>query len=175
MLTFLNMLYSAGVIIKYIRCDNAGENVSLQKELQNHDKLRDIRFEFTPRDSPQFNGKAERKIAVLTARVRSLLTAAGLTEALRQKLWAEAAKLATDLENLLYSIKHKISPYEAFKLEMTEPQTYKQFGEVGIVKFTNNIKSKLKNRGTPVIYLNRAELHAPDVCRVLKLDTNRDH
>ena len=105
--------------------------------------------------------------------VRSLLTAARFADTLGQKLWAEAAKFATDVENQLLSIKNKISPFKAFKLEMAKPENYKQFGEVDIVKFTPNIKSKLKNRGTPVIYLNRAEAHAADVCRVLKLDTKK--
>jgi hypothetical protein len=173
MLSFLNMIYSVGVTVKYIRCDNAGENLSLHKELKNHDKFKDIKFEFTPRDSPQYNGKAERKIGILTGRVRSLLTAAGLTEALRQRLWAEAAMFATDMENLLHSIKSKKSPYDAFKIDMPKPHGFRQFGEVGIVKFTDRIKSKLKNRGTPVLYLHRADLHAPDVCRVLKLDTKK--
>ena len=76
-------LHSHGVIIKYVRCDNAGENVALEALIKADQDLSSIEFEYTPRDSPQYNGKVERKIAILHGRVRALLTAAGLPEDLR--------------------------------------------------------------------------------------------
>jgi hypothetical protein len=171
--TLLKHLSSHGVSIKYIRCDNAGENVSLENLLKKDPNLNTISFEYTPRDSPQYNGKVERKIAILTGRVRSLLTAAGLSDDLRGKLWAEAASFASDIENLLLSKTYGSSPFNALGIEPIKLESLKQFGEVGIVKYTTKIKGKLKNRGIPVMYLGKAPSHAPDVYRVLKLDTNR--
>jgi hypothetical protein len=166
-------LFGSGCNVKYIRCDNACENKDLENKCKKHDKLCNIQFEYTPRDSPQYNGKAERKIAVLTGRVRSMLTAAGLPEKLRPKLWAEAARTATDVENVIMSMKDGTTAYAAFGLDVPNLQHIKQFGEVALVKFAPNIKGKLMNRGIPVIYLGRATDHAADVHRVMSIPTKR--
>ena len=59
--------------MKYIRLDNAGENKALEQLCAR--KKRNVDFEYTPRDSPQYNGKVEQKFATLWARVRSDLNA----------------------------------------------------------------------------------------------------
>jgi hypothetical protein len=57
------------VKVNYIRCDNSGENHDLQNQINdNHPKLV-CQFEFTAPDSPQQNGKIERKFATLYGRV----------------------------------------------------------------------------------------------------------
>jgi hypothetical protein len=114
--------------VKCIRCDNAGENKTLENKCKNHAQLCNIQFEYTPRDSPQYNGKVERKIAVLTSRVRSMLTAAGLPEKLRPQLWAEAGKTATDIENMLIPVHNGMSPYAAFNMPVLKMEHLKQFG-----------------------------------------------
>jgi hypothetical protein len=163
MLPFLLKLHKLGHPVKFIRCDSAGENKDLENKCQQEPTLCDIIFQYTPRDSPQYNGKVERKIAVLTGRVRSLLTAAGLPDKLRPQLWAEAAKTATDIENTLLPTQQGKSPYQAFGMMVPEFNFVRQFGEVAIVKFSKQIKSKLLNRGLPVIYLGRPIVHAADV------------
>jgi hypothetical protein len=50
-----------GKVVKYIRCDNAGEKILLEKWCKK-EGLR-IQFEYTSPNSPQFNGKIERKFA----------------------------------------------------------------------------------------------------------------
>jgi len=50
--------------------DNAGENRAL-KAFLTANGFANVEFEFTPRNSPQFNGKIERKIAVLWSRTKS--------------------------------------------------------------------------------------------------------
>ncbi len=45
--------------VKFIRCDNAGENKSLQKRANGVDWKLNIHFEYTPRDTPQHNHLAE--------------------------------------------------------------------------------------------------------------------
>jgi hypothetical protein len=52
-------LLGLGCNVKAIRCDNAGENKDLENKCLKNAKLCNIQFEYTPRDSPQFNGKAE--------------------------------------------------------------------------------------------------------------------
>jgi hypothetical protein len=52
----LLQLKKNGTPCKYIRLDNAGENWSLQESVKNSPELCDIQFEYTPRDSPEYNG-----------------------------------------------------------------------------------------------------------------------
>ena len=54
--------------VKVIRCDNAGENYALKKKCENMGL--GITFEFTARQTPQQNGRIERKFAMLYGRVR---------------------------------------------------------------------------------------------------------
>eukprot|EP00957_Ditylum_brightwellii_P204087 15337618-Ditylum_brightwellii.AAC.2 len=41
----------AVIVVKYLRCDNAGENKSLEKRAQSSDWQFEIIFEYTARDS----------------------------------------------------------------------------------------------------------------------------
>jgi hypothetical protein len=84
-----------GTPVKYIRLDNSGENVSLQNQTNDLS----LNFEFTSPNTPQQNGRVERKFAILYGMVRSLLNSSKLPDALRQKCWAEASNHATDLLN----------------------------------------------------------------------------
>ena len=110
MVSFLRRMKARGTPIKYIRCDNAGENKELQKKCLQTQDLCGIQFEFTSRDSPQFNGKIERKFAVIFSRMRANFEAAKIDMKLRRKLWGEACMTAIDIENLLL-IRH-LRPYE---------------------------------------------------------------
>jgi len=64
--------------VKYIRCDNAGENKSLEKDAK-CDGL-GIQFKWTAPGTPQQNGRVERKFKTLYGRVRAMFKEAGLTE-----------------------------------------------------------------------------------------------
>ena len=50
---------TAGRDIKIILCNNAGENIALEKRLKSSDWKSDIVFEYTGRDTPQRNSLAE--------------------------------------------------------------------------------------------------------------------
>ena len=58
-----------------------------------------IDFEYSAPDTPQQNGRVERKFATLYGRVRSMLNAAHLPAYLRSGLWAECAYTATYIDN----------------------------------------------------------------------------
>jgi transposase InsO family protein len=49
--------------VKFIRCDNAGENTKAEAVLNKEGH--GIKFEFTAPGTPQQNGKVERKLATL--------------------------------------------------------------------------------------------------------------
>ena len=101
MIRFLHGMRKNKTPVQFIRCDNAGENRKTQELCENDADIPHIQFEYTARDSPQFNGRVERMIAVLTSRVRAVLNAAKLPKSLRLKLWTEAARTVTDIENYL--------------------------------------------------------------------------
>ena len=72
--------------VKYIRCDNAGENHKFMKDTKEHLDYY-VRFEFTAPNTPQQNGRGK---------VRSMMmNSAQFPQRMRYDLWAHAAKLAT--------------------------------------------------------------------------------
>jgi transposase InsO family protein len=89
----------AGVTVKNIRCDDAGENIALKNHLDV--KMYGVKFEFSGPRTPQRNGKVERNFQILYGRIRSILNAAGLEGQLREKLRAECVMTVTYLSNIL--------------------------------------------------------------------------
>jgi hypothetical protein len=71
MKTLLTDLKIAGINVKCIRCNVAGENIALKNELDI--KTHGVKFEFSGPRTPQRNGKVERKFQTLYGRIRSLL------------------------------------------------------------------------------------------------------
>jgi hypothetical protein len=103
MVNFVMNLAATGKAVKYIRCDNANENTSFQ-QLYMKQQL-NMQFEYSSPGAPQFNGKVERKFATLYNKVRAMLNSASLVGTIRNGLSKEAAKTATDIENLIASHK----------------------------------------------------------------------
>jgi hypothetical protein len=151
------------IIVHHIRCDNAGENQTLQQMLQ-ADNILTCNFELTAPDTPQQNGKIERKFATLNGKVRAMLNHAEFTWTLRNNMWSYCALLATKLDNLLVIAPTNQTPYNLFYGFTPKWIPYLQpFGTMAIVKHTDQIQAKLQNRGFPAIYLGPAEDHKEDV------------
>jgi len=96
--------------VKYIRCDNAGENKSLEKDAK-RDGL-GIQFEWTAQGTPQQNGRVERKFKTLYGRVRAMFKEAGLTEEIKNGIWSEGASTATLLENIICTPLKRVPAHE---------------------------------------------------------------
>jgi len=86
--TLARRLNDRGNPVKYIRMDDAGEVKKFVEDCKGatEECLRKIQVEHTSRDSPQFNGKVEKKITVITRQIKSALNAARLTEDLHKAL-----------------------------------------------------------------------------------------
>ena len=172
--TLLDVLSSQGKTVRYIRGDNAGENKMLEQLCIK--KKRGIEFEYTPRDSPQYNGKVERKFATLWNRVRSDLNAAKLSKDLRHGIWTECAKHATDVENIIVTPKKSQagpSYMQFYGRDWKGVKHLHQFGEMAVIKTGMKSQGKLRNKGTTMMYCGRANNHGEDVHRFLNLKTNR--
>jgi hypothetical protein len=72
-----NQWRQRGKEVKYIRCDNAGENKTLQKRANSAEWKLNIELEFTPRDTPQHNHLAELALASLASKGRSIFDERG--------------------------------------------------------------------------------------------------
>jgi hypothetical protein len=156
---------TANVNIQKIRCDNAGENTTLQKWVQ-EDKELNISFEFTAPYTPEMNGKIERKFATLYGKTRSMLNGAQFPKTLRDGLWAHCAKLASNLENILYGSTGKTPPSERFYGHLPKwVKSLRTFGEIAIISDSRNkeIRSKLADRGFPAIFIGYSDSHDTDV------------
>jgi hypothetical protein len=113
-----------------------------------------IIFEYTAPDSPQQNGKIERKVATLHEKMRAMLNEAQFTWPLRRNMWAYAALLVTKLDTILLCPEMGTTPHELFY--GTQPvwiNHLRTFGKIAIVKHPTKMQSKIKNEGFPGIYV----------------------
>ena len=84
--------------VKNKQCDNAEKNKKLEEK-----KIKDnmnIDFEYTSLGKPQQNGVGERVFDALYDHVRAMLNRAGFKGAMREKLWAECAMIATLVDGI---------------------------------------------------------------------------
>ena len=162
--------------VKYIRCDNDPSHFVL-KRLFEENNIK-IQFEFVAPNTPQHNGKVERKFATLYAKVRTMLLEAGFNEQLRNRLWIYAATTATEIENHLITQYKQISSFKQFfpDKESIDLTKLKVFGSIGIVArlVGKNVTSKLEDRGMPAIYLGRAIDHTCDTYKFYNMKTQSD-
>ena len=170
-LTFIKTMRAKGYNISYIRCDNSGENESLKRECDKN--ILNIQFEFTGPNTPQYNGKVERRFATIYGRVRAILNEAKVTTNIRSKLWAEACNHATNIENLLIYTSNGKSAYEMFYNVIPPTLNPHVFGELVVIKNNIEIQSKMTNKGKTCMYVGPAEDHSNQVCKFLNLHTNK--
>ena len=161
------------VIIQSIGCDNAGENKILEDNCKKTTRLAHIKFQYTPRDTPQFNGVMEQAFATLYGRVQAMNNTANLTQNLRDGLWTECASTATSLDNILTNDQAQKSPYKLFYgLPSKIVNNLRTFGEIGIVKTAKKTQSKIINRGKACIFVGYLSNHPSAMFRMLNLRTH---
>jgi hypothetical protein len=149
-------------IVKLIRCDDAGENMTMKNDPEI--KSFGIKFEFSGPRTPQRNGKVERNFQILYGRIRAMLNGAGLEGELRDKIWAECVMNVTYLSNIISTKLIFKSPFELLYGE--NPilhNNLKMFGDVGVVTTKERIQAKLSNRGTTCMFVGYTEHHSRDV------------
>ena len=74
-----------GYTVKFVRCDNAGENRVLEQRCKQEGL--GVSFEFTAPNMPQQNTHIERRFATLYGRIRAMLDGTGLENPLKNSLW----------------------------------------------------------------------------------------
>ena len=171
----LNMWNQAGLGVKYIRLDNAGENKKLEERALSAAWKLNINFEYTARDTPQQNSLAELGFTVLSAYGRALMSAAYIPADIRNKgVWREAIKTATDLDALVaIKLDGVLKPrVEHWSGKLPAYAHYlKTWGEAGTVKIKNKSTTNIEDRGVTCMFVGYTKQHAGDCYRMLNLNT----
>ena len=150
-------------MVRVLRCDNAGENKKTEEYMK--EKGIGIQFEYSAPNTPQQNGKVERKFATLYGRIRATLNSLGDDE-LRTKLWAEAAAMMTLMENISVKRKGEKPAFTKFFDKDCKIVPYlRRFGEMAIIKKDTNIVGKKYNKGIEAMFVGYAKDHAMGVYR----------
>ena len=85
----------AGIPVKEVRCDNAGENTKLEDKCGSAEWKLNIKFGYTARDTPQQNSYAEVAITTILLRSKAMMIAVNVVFVMRYKLFREAITTAT--------------------------------------------------------------------------------
>jgi hypothetical protein len=127
--------------VKFIRCDDAGENMTMKNDPEI--KSFGIKFEFSGPRTPQRNGKVERKFQTVYGRIRAMLNGAGLEGELRDKIWVECVMNVTYLSNIMSTKSSFKSPFELLYGEKPKlHNNLKMFGEFGVVTTKEKTQAK---------------------------------
>jgi len=168
----IDALNGMGNKVKFLRCDNAGENV---KHLKTLSAKKGITTEFTAPYTPQQNGVVEMGFVTIRDGALSMMLDAKLTDESQGKLWAEAVYTMTRVHNGTVTAAHgKKSHDEVFY--GTKPQLYNhmvEWGRLGYVKLQGGKRAKLTEKSTKCMCLGYAENHSGDTYRVYNLSTKR--
>jgi hypothetical protein len=157
--------------VKYIRADNAGEN---EKPLMDYCREKGIELELTASNTPQLNGRVERRIAVITQRANAQMFAAGLNESTRKILWAESVNTANFIENVTVNSVRKVTAYELFHGHKPKVVKFLQpFGRLGVVAKRETLKTKFAHNGTKLVHVGQAINRPGDTYRMYNPATKK--
>jgi hypothetical protein len=148
---------------------------TLQKLIEQDPHLK-AKLEKTPRDTPQYNGKVERKFQTLWNGTKANLNSAKLPASMRTGLWTEAARYTELFNNQLVTSSKKdmgCSHTQFYSQQWNSFPSLKPFETIAVVPTTTSIKGKGSDKGVPMIYLGPAADHGKDVGRFLNPDTKK--
>ena len=163
------MLKGRNMPCKFIRCDNAGEPVGLQAVCEKYG----VKLEYTPPYSPQYNGRIERRFAVVTQKAIAMMFDAGFNKEFRSKVWGEAVATAAFLGDIFPTQRSSIPAYNLFNKEDSKWYPFFiEYGRVGMVTSQKKGK-KLESQGKPMIMVGYALQHKPGSYRMYNPDTGK--
>ena len=162
-----------GYTVKFIRCDNAGENRVLEQRCKQEGL--GIGFKFTAPNTPQQNGRIERRFATLYGRIRAMLDRMGLDNPLKSRLWCEAASLETDYDGEVVRPNQLLTSFQKFfgKGVKSNVDVTKIFGEMIIVANQDEIKGKFAIQRKPCLWMGFAPDHPQGTYRAYDLKTKK--
>jgi hypothetical protein len=160
-----------GHTVKYIRCDNAGENTKQLKEVC---AKKGVTMEFTSPHTPQQNGVVERKFVTTRDMAYAVMLDARLTQGAQNKLWAEAVSTCTETGNVVVTSGSDVSADEKwYGKAPTVYETLQPWGRIGYVTKQTTFKKKFSEKSYKCICVGHAKDHAKDVYRMYNLETQK--
>ena len=132
-----------------MRMDGGGENEAIKLLC----KLNGASVELTPPYTPQYNGKIERRFAVLISIGMCLLWNAKFTKEVKQKLWPQAIETASLLHEIAPTKDGEASIYEKWhgKESKLKPKHLVEFGRIGHVTIKVKKANKMEEKSVPMI------------------------
>ena len=121
----------AGLKVGIIGTDGGGE---FEEQFQSLPTEYEIKREFTPPYTPQYNGVVERALGLLRDKTVALLR--GVTEGRSDRLWAKAMNYACEVSNrsVTSSLDRGVSPYELWHGRRPTFNNILPFGTVGYLR-----------------------------------------
>ena len=159
---FIQDMQLKHIIIKFIRCDNAGEHSSEFKAVC---VKHNIHMEFVAPSTPQHNGVVERAFTTDLWRLKAMMRQAKFTQGAKNMLWPYGIRILEKLHNMSMTSanRNNLSPDAMFGEVNTKIAGYLiQFGRIGYVTDRKKIKGKMKPRSYKGIMIGYAEDHSPD-------------
>jgi len=168
----------AGHPVKFVRCDNAGENQLLEKRCKSKDWKLNINFEYTARNTPQQNHLAELGLAIIAKRGRALLHYANVPTNMRYKLFCKAFKTATLLDGLMVITlggKTATRYIHKFGKNPDFANHLRTWGEAGTVTLKGTYPGKIADCGTQCMMVGYDLQHTGNTYHMWDPQTNRIH
>ena len=170
----INKWKNAGIHVKYIRLDNAGENKKLAQRTESSAWKFNITYEFTGRDTPQRKHLAELGFAAIYNEGRAMMVHANFPKLIRYLVYNEVFKTATLLDGLVVIELNgqKKTRFEHFFGKNPRFINYlRTFWEAGTVKTRTKTTPKLNDRGTQCMFVGYAMDHEGDTYRMWNPET----
>jgi hypothetical protein len=143
-----------GIQSKIFCQDNAGENVELVKMAKGKKWKLEFEVEYAARKTPQQNLHAATLFTIIAAQARCMMIAGQIPDTEQFKLWPEAVKTATLLNNLVHvtigGVTQTCWEHAGYKVPKWT-KTLQTFGEAKIMK--DGKKGKVLNRGLTMIFV----------------------
>ena len=166
----------AGIVIKKLRMDNAGENIALEKRLKSESWKNLVDMEYTAQDNLQQNSLAEVAFYALASKAQAAMHHANLPMEMCFQLFGEIFTTITMLDGLtiIEVDGHRKSQYEHVFTKKPKFVKYLcKIGEAGTVKITNDTTPKLQDHGIHCIFVGYAENHLEGCYRMYDPATHR--
>jgi Reverse transcriptase (RNA-dependent DNA polymerase)/Zinc knuckle len=165
----LQELKGIGKVVKYVRCDNAGENTKHLKDLCVQEG---IIMEFTAPHTPQQNGVAERAFVTIRNRAHAMMIDARLDSKHQAMLWAEATSHASHIGNTMIPASRLVSSNDLFfGKALPPPTTIVEWGRVCHVTKREKIQKKFDEKAAKMLYLGQADERSSDTMRLFNPET----
>ncbi len=134
----------------------------------------EFKVKYTAKKTPQQNLHAETSFTIIAAQARCMMIAGQIRNTELFKLWPEAVKTATHLNNLMPvtigGVTQTRWEHAGYKVPKWA-KTLQTFGEARIVKVCQ--KEKVLNRGLTMMFVGYSEDHAENVFQMLNPETSR--